>query len=238
MSQNRLRSCLVAFVFLLPGGLGFIGQAVCHADTLEIGSPAPDFKLPGVDGKTYSLASFRDAEILVIVFTCNHCPTAQAYEDRIKQLATDFKEKKVALVAISSNDPLAVRLDELGYTDMSDGFDDMKIRAKDHHFNFPYLYDGENQKVSLAYGPVATPHVFIFDRRRKLQFAGRIDNSEKPERVTTHDSRDAGIGVGKADWIRPPLPPNRTCRSPASGSPVDGFTSERIDGPRHGRLPD
>ena len=77
------------------------------AETLEIGSTAPDFELPGVDGKTYSLNSFRDAEILVIVFTCNHCPTAQAYEDRIKQLGADYQDKKVAVVAISPNDPLA-----------------------------------------------------------------------------------------------------------------------------------
>ena len=167
------------------------GSPACVADTLEIGSPAPDFSLPGVDGKTYNLGSFRDADVLVVVFTCNHCPTAQAYEDRIKQLAVDYKEKKVALVAISPNDPGAVRLDELGYSDLGDSLEDMKIRAKDHGFRFPYLYDGADQKVSLAYGPVATPHVFVFDRARKLRFAGRIDNSEKPERATSHDTRDA-----------------------------------------------
>ena len=176
--------------------LGFLGVAlsdlaICHADTLEIGSSAPDFRLPGVDGKTYSLESFRDADVLVIVFTCNHCPTAQAYEDRIQRLATDTKDKKVAVVAISPNDPEAVRLDELGYSDLGDSFDDMKIRAKDRGFRFPYLYDGENQKVSQAYGPVATPHVFVFDRARKLRFVGRIDNSENPERATSHDTRNA-----------------------------------------------
>jgi thiol-disulfide isomerase/thioredoxin len=94
-------------------------------------------------------------------------------------------------VAISPNDPEAIRLDELSYTDVSDSLDDMKIRAKDRAFNFPYLYDGENQKVSRAYGPVATPHVFIFDRARTLRFAGRIDNSEKLPLVTTHETRDA-----------------------------------------------
>jgi peroxiredoxin len=161
------------------------------AETLPIGSPAPDFRLPGVDGKEYCLASFQAAEILVVVFTCNHCPTAQAYEDRIKRIATDYKEKKVAVVAISPNDPAAVRLDELGYTDVGDSFEDMKLRAKDHAFNFPYLYDGADQKVSQAYGPVATPHVFVFDRARKLRFAGRIDNSDKPDRVTSHDTRNA-----------------------------------------------
>jgi peroxiredoxin len=163
----------------------------CLAEPLEIGSPAPDFELPGVDGKTYRLDSFREAEVLVIVFTCNHCPTAQAYEDRIEKLAADYKEKKVAVVAISPNDPLAVRLDELGYTDVGDSFDEMKIHAKDRGFRFPYLYDGEHQKVSLAYGPLATPHVFVFDRARKLRFAGRIDNSDKPQRVTSSDTRNA-----------------------------------------------
>ena len=152
---------------------------------------APDFRLPGVDGKSYSLDSFRDADILVVVFTCNHCPTAQAYEGRIQQLASDYKDKKVALVAISPNDPKAVRLDELGYTDLTDSFEDMKVRAKARHFTFPYLYDGDEQTVSRAFGPVATPHVFVFDRRRKLRFVGRIDNSENPKRATSRDTRNA-----------------------------------------------
>ncbi len=185
--NGHLASLVVlGLLWAVPSGL-----AVCRADTLEIGSTAPDFRLPGVDGKTYRLEAFRDAEILVVVFTCNHCPTAQAYENRIKQLVTDYQGKKVAVVAISPNDPKAVRLDELGYSDLSDGFEEMKIRAKDHGFNFPYLYDGENQKVSRAYGPAATPHVFVFDRERKLRFVGRIDNSEKPERATSRDTRDA-----------------------------------------------
>jgi peroxiredoxin len=163
----------------------------CAAETLVIGSAAPAFSLPGVDGKRYSLESFRDADILVVIFTCDHCPTAQAYEDRIKRLAADYKDRKVAVVAISPNDPQAVRLDELGYTDVGDSLEDMKIRAKDQRFNFPYLYDGKNQKASRAYGPAATPHVFVFDRARKLRFVGRIDDSENPERVTSHDTRNA-----------------------------------------------
>jgi peroxiredoxin len=189
MSRNRIRlSLLVAAGFLC----GLPGIAVSkEPETLKIGSAAPNFTLPGVDGKTYTLESFRDAEILAIVFTCNHCPTAQAYEDRIKRLAADYKDKHVAIVAISPNDPAALRLDEMGYTDLGDSFDDMKLRAKDHEFNFPYLFDGENQKVALAYGPVATPHVFVFDRARKLRFTGRIDNSDDPRRVATHETRDA-----------------------------------------------
>ncbi len=188
MFQNPYRTSLVAVgLFLLASS----GMAIGYADTLEIGSPAPDFRLPGVDGKTYSLESFRDAKILVVVFTCNHCPTAQAYEGRIQQLATGYKARKVALVAISPNDPAAVRLDELGYSDLGDSFEDLKLRAKERGFSFPYLYDGDDQKVARAYGPVATPHVFVFDRQRKLRFVGRIDNAEQPARVTSHDTRDA-----------------------------------------------
>jgi len=166
-------------------------QAADRVKTLEIGQPAPDFSLPGVDGKTYGLDDFADAKVLVVVFTCNHCPTAEAYEGRIAQLAVAYRDKGVALVAISPNDPQAVRLDELGYTDVGDSFEDMKIRAKDLAFAFPYLYDGENQKVSRAYGPVATPHVFVFDNERKLRYSGRVDNSAKPDRVTSHDTQAA-----------------------------------------------
>jgi thiol-disulfide isomerase/thioredoxin len=171
-------------------------NAVCFANdehkTLPLGAAAPDFKLPGADGKTYSLASFKNANILVIIFTCNHCPTAQAYEDRIIKLTDDYKNKNVSVIAIMPNDPNAIRLDELGYTDMSDSFTEMKLRAKQKHFNFPYLYDGATQSMSIAYGPVATPHVFIFDRQRKLRYEGRIDDVEKPTKTpNTTDARNA-----------------------------------------------
>src|SRR5260370_41005491 len=88
------------------------------------------------------------------------------------------------------NDPLAVRLDELGYTDLSDSLEEMKIRAKDHHFTFPYLYDGQTQGTAKAYGVVATPHVFIFDGERKLRYVGRGDDSEVKE-VKSRDARNA-----------------------------------------------
>lgn len=160
--------------------------------TLAIGSKAPDFRLPGTDGKIYSLASFAKSRILVIVFTCNHCPTAQAYEDRIIQLTKDYSAKGVAVVAIMPNDPRAVRLDELGWTDMGDTYEEMKIRVKQKKFNFPYLYDGKTQGVAKAYGPVATPHVFIFDKDRILRYQGRIDDVEKPAKTpTVFDTRAA-----------------------------------------------
>jgi len=158
--------------------------------TLPIGSAAPDFSLPGVDDRTHSLKDFASARMLVVIFTCNHCPTAQAYEDRIIKLHADYKDKGVAFVAISPNDAKAVRLDELGYTDLSDSLEEMKLRAKDRKFEFPYLYDGETQKTSLAYGVLATPQVFIFDGDRKLRYVGRIDDSDVRE-VKSHDPRNA-----------------------------------------------
>ena len=157
---------------------------------LEVGASAPDFSLPGVDGKTYSLKSFSNAKILVLIFTSNHCPVAQAYEDRIIKLNADYKDKGVAVVAINPNDPVAVRLDELGYTDVGDSFQDMKIRAKAKNFQFPYLSDGETQATSRAYGVIATPHAYIFDQDRKLRYVGRIDNSDVKE-VTSRDALNA-----------------------------------------------
>ena len=194
--MNQIQSRAVTGLVLLSSFMLFncsiSGRFATAADPkpLEIGKPAPNFELPGVDGKTYRLADFRDAKVLVVVFTCNHCPTAQAYDDRIIQLDRDFKNRGVALVAISPNDPNAVRLDELGYTEFSDSFDEMKLRAKDRDYKFSYLYDGENQKVSREFGVLATPHVFIFDQSRKLRYQGRIDNSDIHE-VTSHEARDA-----------------------------------------------
>ena len=156
------------------------GAFAADHPTLPIGSNAPDFKLPGIDGKTYSLASFKNANILVVVFTCNHCPTAQAYEERLINLTKDYKSRGVAVVAIMPNDAKSVQLSELGYADVGDSFQEMKLHAKRKHFNFPYLYDGATETVAKAYGPVATPHVFIFDKDRKLRYQGRIDDVEKP----------------------------------------------------------
>lgn len=176
----------IAIILLLTTSSSF---ASVPPATLAIGSAAPDFNLKNIDGKNYTLKSFSEAAVLAIVFTCNHCPTAQAYEDRIKALVSEFKDKKVAVVAISSNDPKAIRLDELGYTDLSDTYEEMKMRAKDKAYNFPYLYDGDNQITAQAYGPVATPHIFIFDKERKLRYTGRIDDVEKP--TGTPKNKDA-----------------------------------------------
>ncbi|RME94704.1 MAG: redoxin [Verrucomicrobia bacterium] len=160
--------------------------------TLPLGAKAPDFNLPGVDGKMHRLSDYADAKVLVIVFTCNHCPTAQYYEERLKAIARDYRNRGVALVAINPNDPQAVRPDELGYTDLGDSLEEMKIRARDHGFNFPYLdAGGEHEDVVRAYGPVATPHAFVFDAERRLRYVGRIDDNEHIADVKTHDLRNA-----------------------------------------------
>jgi thiol-disulfide isomerase/thioredoxin len=139
----------------------------------------------------HKLSDYSKSDVLVIVFTCNHCPTAQAYEQRIIKLAADYKDKSVAIIAISPNDPQSVSLAELGYSDLSDSLAEMKLRAEERGFNFPYLYDGDDQTVSRAYGPVTTPHVFIFDKQRILQYTGRIDDAEKIGTAKKHDTRNA-----------------------------------------------
>jgi len=178
-----LLACLLSFA-----GLAFASE---QPPTLTIGSPLPAFSLPGIDGKNYTDQSFKDAKFLVLVFTCAHCPTAQAYQERIKQLVKDYSPKGVKLVAINPNHPDSVRLDELAYSDLSDSFDELKERAAHEKFNFLWLDDGPQQVLSHQMGPVATPHVFIFDQARKLRFEGRIDDSERESYATSHDTRAA-----------------------------------------------
>jgi thiol-disulfide isomerase/thioredoxin len=188
MNSASMKCLLAALVFTLV--IGRAGADPPGLTTLAIGAQAPDFHLPGVDGKSYSLENFASAKVLVVVFTCNHCPTAQAYEKRLADLYTGYKDQGVAVVAISPNNPAAVRLDELGYTDLGDSFEEMKIRARDHKFPYPYLYDGETQSTARAYGVLATPHVYIFDAARKLRYVGRFDDAEVKE-VKSPDARNA-----------------------------------------------
>jgi thiol-disulfide isomerase/thioredoxin len=182
----------------LLGGLVALASPAAAAEgppTLEIGAKAPDFDLAGIDGRRYSLASFAEAKVLVLVFTANHCPTAQAYEERIERLAAELEPRGARFVLISPNDPLAVRLDEQGFSDLGDSLQDMRQRARDRGWSFPYLYDGETQAMSRRYGPVATPHVFVFDAERRLRFAGRVDDNENPAKATTADARAAIVAL-------------------------------------------
>jgi len=171
MKRLLIIACLLGFA---------VGLFADDLKILEIGEQAPDFELTGIDGNSYTLDSFREARVLTIVFSANHCPTAQAYEERINKLSADYAPGEMQLVAISSNHPGAVCLEELGYSDLGDTFEEMKIRAADKAYNYPYLYDGDDQKVAMAYGAVATPHVFIFDEERMLRYRGRIDEMEDP----------------------------------------------------------
>lgn len=149
---------------------------------LEFGDPAPDFSLPGVDDKGYSLASFKDKTILVVMFTCNHCPYVQAYEERIIAVQRDYAAKGVQLVAINANDTK-------NYPE--DSFAKMAVRAREKKYNFPYLCD-ETQKVARAYDAACTPEIFGFDQERKLRFHGRLDdNYENPSKVKQNYLRDA-----------------------------------------------
>jgi peroxiredoxin len=176
-----------AFVFLLSVS----AIAAENHPILPIGSPAPDFALPGTDGAIHRLKDYASSPILVVVFTCNHCPIAQMYEQRIERLAADYKDRGVAVVAIQPNDPKALRIDELDCSDISDSLEEMKIRVRYKHLTYPYLYDGDTQQVARAYGPQATPHVFVFDETRHLRYEGRIDDSYRTELVKTHDARNA-----------------------------------------------
>lgn len=159
--------------------------------TLVLGSQAPEFSLPGTDGKIHTLSDYQSSPILVIIFTCNHCPAAQLYESRINRMLDDYGPKGVSIVAIQPNAPSAAAARELNYTDVEDTLEGMIIRARHRGFKFPYLYDGDTQEVVEKFGPKATPHAFVFDQQRKLRFEGRIDDHMREKLVQSHDLRNA-----------------------------------------------
>ncbi|HJX71849.1 MAG TPA: thioredoxin family protein, partial [Bacteroidales bacterium] len=173
--------------------------------TLQIGGEAPDFKLPDISGKFFVLNDFRKADVLVVIFTCNHCPTAQAYEDRIIKFTNEYKYKNVQVVAIMPTSVYGLLPEECSYSDLDDTYESMRIRAKDKGFNFPYLYDGDDQAVSIRYGPVATPHAFVFNRDRRLEYTGRIDASEKPGTADAEDLRAAVDAVLNHQKVENPV---------------------------------
>ncbi len=179
--------------------------------TLKIGDPAPGFKLPDISGRFYTLKDFSKADVLVVIFTCNHCPTAQAYEDRIIRFTEEYKHKGVDVVVINPTSPYGLLPEECGYSDQDDSYESMQIRARDKGFNFPYLYDGDEQNVSIQYGPSATPHAFVFDRGRKLQYVGRIDASEKPGSANAEDLRAAVEAVLNKKPVENPVTKSFGC---------------------------
>jgi peroxiredoxin len=156
-------------------GLLAATNALAPEDQLEIGKPVPTFKLPGVDGKDCALADLlKKNKAAVVVFSCNHCPVAQAYQDRLIEIQKDYKAKGVAVVAICSNDVEAYP---------EDSFDNMKKRAKEKKYNFPYLYD-ESQEVARAYRATCTPHVFLLDAKGVLAYRGAVDDNQDAKKAT------------------------------------------------------
>ncbi len=173
----------------------FLATATAFAQAdyppLAIGAPALAFSLPGIDGKTHKLSEYARANVLAIVFECNHSPLSQLYEDRIQTLYRDYRNKGVALVAINPDNPSSTPFDEMSYTDVTDSLEDMRVRAAFRHIDYPYLYDGDTQETSRKYGPAATPHIFIFDADRKLRYQGRIDDNVQESLVQSRDARNA-----------------------------------------------
>ncbi len=165
--------------------------------TLAIGDTAPDFTLPGIDGRTHSLADFAGTDVLMVLFTSNHCPTSHGIEERLMALRNELRDRSFTLVAINPNHPDGLRIDELGYGEFGDSFEEMKPYAELNGWDFPYLYDGDEQLTARAYGCLATPHVFIFDRARTLRYAGRFDDSRYHDisTVKSHDARNAILAM-------------------------------------------
>ncbi|HJY62691.1 MAG TPA: thioredoxin family protein [Ignavibacteria bacterium] len=144
-------------------------------EDLKIGTKAHKFSLPGVDGKTYKLDDFKDKKLLCIIFMCNHCPYVVAVQQRINQIAKDYSGKSFALIGINSNNP---------ETYPEDSFENMKIRAKEENYAFPYLYD-ETQCIAEVYDAVCTPDIYLYDENRILKYRGRIDDNWKDESHVT-----------------------------------------------------
>ena len=166
------------------------------------GAKAVDFSLPGIDGRMYSLASFRDKPVVVVFFTCNHCPYVQAWEPRFVEVQRDYAGKGVQLVGINSNDEVKYPEDDVAH---------MKERAREHGYNFPYLRD-ESQSAAEAWGPVATPDFYVLDKDRTVRYRGRLDDNHKePKAVSVRYLRDALDAVLAGQTPRVPVTPPYGC---------------------------
>lgn len=166
------------------------------AFTLQPGAAAPDFNLPGVDGREYSLESFADARVLIVVFSCNHCPYVVGSEARMIALAREYGPRGVAMVAINANETEGHPQDSLEH---------MVQRAREREFPFPYVRD-DSQETALAYGALRTPHFYVFDAERKLRYTGRMDDQPKDaSKATTHELRDALEDLLAGRPVRVPL---------------------------------
>ncbi len=166
------------------------------AFTLQLGESVRDFSLPGVDGKNHQPGEFKDAKVLIVVFTCNHCPYVTGSQDRVDQLYGEYAPKGVRMIAINSNETV---------DHPNDSFEHMVERAKKLGLKYPYVRD-ESQDVARAYGALRTPHFYVFDAGRKLRYTGRIDNSPRDAaKAVTHELRDALDDLLADRAVRVPL---------------------------------
>lgn len=190
----------VRFLLFAIGGCLAAAPAIAQSNpgalesaTLAIGDAAPDFRLPGIDGRTHALTDYRSAPVLMVAFISNHCPDSNATAPRLVKFAQEMAARGVAVVGINPNHPEGLSVDELGYSRYDDGFEDMKRYAAEVQLPFPYLWDGETQTTAMAYGCLTTPHVFLFDAERRLRYKGQFDNSPyaDPASIKTQDARAA-----------------------------------------------
>lgn len=156
-----------------------VAQGQRTPPVLEIGSDLPHFSLKGIDGKVHTPADYKDARILCFIFTSNHCPSSVKAAPLMADLAKDYADKPVQIIAISSNSHEALRPDEMGHSPYGDTYEEMKPFADHWGWTFPYLYDADTQSFAIACGAQSTPHVFIFDQARKLRYSGRIADLER-----------------------------------------------------------
>ncbi|MEW6749619.1 MAG: thioredoxin family protein [Candidatus Latescibacterota bacterium] len=190
------------------------------AFTLQIGDRAPDFSLCATDGQTYALHDFDRARVLVVAFTCNHCPYVVGSEDRIIQLWRDYAGRGVEVVCINSNETA---------NHPTDDFEHMVVRAREKGFPFPYLRD-ETQEVALAYGALRTPHFYVFDRERSLRYTGRMDdNPRDASRATTHELRDAIDALLDGRQVPTPLTNPIGCNVKWKGRDAHWMPAEACD---------
>ncbi|MCC5830941.1 MAG: thioredoxin family protein [Phycisphaeraceae bacterium] len=166
------------------------------AFTLQLGETAPDFSLPGVDGRNWPPGDFSDAKVLIIVFTCNHCPYVTGSQDRLDSLYAEYAPKGVRMIAINSNETKH---------HPDDSFDHMVERAKKLGLQYPYVRD-ESQDIARAYGALRTPHFYVFDADHKLRYTGRMDNNPREAgKETTHELKDALDCLLAGREVRTPL---------------------------------
>jgi peroxiredoxin len=190
------------------------------AFTLEIGQCAPGFDLPGVDGRNYSLGCFSNAKLLVVVFSCNHCPYVVGSEDRMNAFHEEYAPKGVAMVAINSNETEGHPTDD---------FDHMVERASEKGFEFAYLRD-ETQEVALAYGALRTPHFYVFDEERKLQYTGRMDDHPRDAALaTTSELRDAVDALLEGREVATPMTNPLGCNVKWQGKDAHWMPPEACD---------